>query len=77
MHYDLLLDVSKMRCPTPIIRTKSSMSKLTNGQKLLVIVTDPSYQIDCQVFLRQTGHLLLQSWQEDEKFFYLLQHNSM
>lgn len=77
MHYDLLLDVCKMRCPIPIIRTKSSISKLTNGEKLLVVVTDPSYYMDCMVFVRQTGHLLLQSWQEDEKFFYLLQNNSV
>lgn len=75
MSYDLLLDVSGLRCPIPIIRTKLSISKLTNGEKLLVIVSDPSYKVDCMVFIRQTGHLLLQSWQEGEKFYYLLQHN--
>lgn len=76
MGYDLLLDATGMRCPIPIIRTKLSISKLTNGAKLLVIVSDPSYQVDCMVFVRQTGHLLLQSWQEDEKFYYIIQNNS-
>lgn len=75
MHYDLLLDASKMRCPIPIIRTKSCMSKLTNGQRLLVVVSDPSYYIDCMVFVRQTGHILIESWQKDNQFFYILQHN--
>ncbi len=76
MSYDLLLDACGLRCPIPIIRTKLSISKLTNGQKLLVKVTDPSYQLDCMVFVRQTGHILLQSWQEDEKYCYLLQNTS-
>lgn len=76
MVYDLLLDVCQLRCPIPIIRTKQSISKLTKGQKLLVVATDPSYHVDCMVFVRQSGHILLQSWQTGEKFFYLLQHNS-
>lgn len=70
--YDLLLDASGLRCPIPIMRTKAEISKLTSGGRLLVIATDPSYAVDCQVFIRQTGHLLLQSWQEDQKYFYLL-----
>ena len=76
MTYDLFLDASNLRCPLPIIRTKQFISKLTNGAKLLVAVNDPSYRVDCLVFVRQTGHLLLQSWQEGEKFYHLLQHNS-
>jgi tRNA 2-thiouridine synthesizing protein A len=73
MNYDHLLDVTGLRCPVPIIRTKSTISKLTNNEKLLVVVTDPSYIVDCKVFIRQTGHLLLQSWQEDEKLFFIIQ----
>lgn len=75
MSFDLLLDACNLRCPIPIIQTKSHISKLDKGQKLLVIVTEPSYDIDCQVFIRQSGHLLLQSWQEGEKFYFLMQNN--
>lgn len=75
MDYDLLLDASGLRCPIPIIRTKLLISKLAKDEKLLVVVTDPSYKIDCMVFTRHTGHLLLQSWQEGEKFYFMLQHN--
>lgn len=73
MDYDHILDVSGLRCPIPIIRTKLSISKLTNGEKLLVIATDPSFTVDCNVFIRQTGHLLLNSWQEDEKLCFILE----
>lgn len=71
-----LLDTSGLRCPIPIMQTKQEISKLTNGQSLLIVATDPSYYVDCQVFIRQTGHILLQSWQEGEKFYYLIQNNS-
>ncbi len=67
------LDTSGLRCPAPILRTKAEMSKLNSGDKLLVIATDPSYEVDCKVFIGQTGHMLLQSWEEGEKFYYLLQ----
>lgn len=75
MDYDLFLDACGLHCPIPIIRTKTMISKLTKGEKLLIAVTDPSYKIDCAVFTRHTGHLLLQSWQEGEKFYFMLQHN--
>lgn len=71
-----LLDTSGLRCPIPIMQTKQEISKLTNGSNLLIVATDPSYYLDCQVFIRQTGHILLQSWQEGEKFYYLMQNNS-
>lgn len=74
--YDLHLDTCGLRCPIPIMQTKSEISKLTNGGRLLVIATDPSYNLDCRVYIRQTGHLLLDSWQEGEKFYYILQHNT-
>mgnify|MGYP005615988283 FL=1 len=67
------LDTSGLRCPVPIMRTKREISKLTSGEKLLVIATDPSFKVDCLVFIRQTGHMLLNSWQEGDKFYYLLQ----
>lgn len=60
----------------PIMLTKQEISKLTNGGKLLVITIDQSYLVDCKVFTRQTGHLLLNSWQEGEKYYYLLQNNN-
>lgn len=69
------LDTSGFRCPIPIMRTKQEISKLTFGERLLVIATDPSFALDCRVFVRQTGHLLLQSWEEGEKFYFELQNN--
>lgn len=71
--YTQQVDTSGLRCPLPIMHTKKEISKLTCGERLLVIATDPSFQVDCIVFSRQTGHLLLNSWQEREKYYFLLE----
>lgn len=73
--YDQQLDTCGLRCPIPIMQTKLEISKLANGERLLVVTTDPSYNLDCRVFIKQTGHLLLESWHEGDKFYYLLQNN--
>lgn len=67
------LDTTGMRCPWPIIHTKQKISELDNGEKLLVVTTDPSFYIDCEVFVRQSGNKLLNSWQEQGNIYFLLQ----
>ncbi len=37
-----------------------------------MITTDPSFAIDCKVYIRQSGHKLLQSWQNGEQYYYIL-----
>jgi TusA-related sulfurtransferase len=55
------------------MRTKVETSKLQPGQRLLIIATDPSFQIDCVVFTKQHGHKLVQSWQDGDKYYYILE----
>jgi TusA-related sulfurtransferase len=70
--FDIKLDTTGLYCPFPIAQTKQIISKLENKKKLLVITSDPSFDIDCRVYIRQSGNKLLKSWQEDKKFYYLL-----
>ena len=71
--FDAKLDTSGLHCPLPIAHTKQIISKLGNNQVLLVITTDPSFDIDCKVYIRQSGNKLLKSWLDGKKFYYLLQ----
>lgn len=70
--FDVKLDTTGMHCPVPITMTKQTISKLENKKVLLVITSDPSFEIDCKVYIRQSGNKLLKSWQEGKKFYYLL-----
>ena len=72
LNFDIKLDTTGLYCPLPILETKQTISNLTSKKKLLVITSDPSFDIDCKVYLRQSGNKLLKSWQVGEKFYYLL-----
>ncbi len=67
------LDVTSLTCPWPIIKTKQAMDKLSNDENLLVIVADPSFIIDCQVYVKKTGNKLLSSWHQGDNIYCLLQ----
>lgn len=67
------LDTSGLKCPLPIMRTKLEMSKLTSGEKMLIVATDDSFTVDCKVFTRRHGHKLVRSWQSDQKHYFILE----
>ena len=52
-------DLSGLRCPMPILRTKKALAQMSAGQILKVITTDPAAVDDLAVFTQQTGHRLL------------------
>lgn len=71
------LDLTSLTCPWPIIKTKQAMDKLSYEENLLIIVTDPSFIIDCKVYLKKTGHKLLSNWSNGDNIYCLLQKNKV
>jgi len=67
------LDLTSLTCPWPIIKTKQAMDNLASAENLLVIVKDPSFVIDCTVYVKKTGNKLLSSWNKDQNIYCLLQ----
>jgi tRNA 2-thiouridine synthesizing protein A len=57
---DRQLDVSGLKCPMPILRTKKTLAEMTSGEVLEIHATDPATKDDLAAFARQTGHVLLQ-----------------
>ena len=68
----VLLDVSGLNCPMPLLKAKQALNKLTAGALLRVIATDPGSVRDFEVFARQSGNALLESKQSNGRFEYLL-----
>ncbi len=52
-------DLSGLRCPMPILRTKKSLAQMQAAEVLKVTTTDPAAVDDLAVFCKQTGHVLL------------------
>ena len=70
--FDQELDACGLNCPLPILRAKKTLNRMTSGQVLKVIATDPGSVDDFEAFSRRTGHELLASSEDAGKFYYLL-----
>ena len=55
-----ILDQKGLLCPLPIINTAKEISKLSSGQILKVIATDPGAPIDFEGWAHTTGNILLE-----------------
>jgi tRNA 2-thiouridine synthesizing protein A len=67
---DEILDCSGMLCPVPVIKTSKAIKKIEIGQVLKMISTDPGAPPDMQAWSKSTGHELLDSHQEEDKYIF-------
>ena len=60
------LDLSGLKCPLPVLRTRKALLGLTAGERLKVTCTDPLAAIDLPNLVRETGDVL-ESQNGDER----------
>lgn len=70
---DLELDLSDLVCPMPLLKAKQALNRISSGQRIKVLATDPGSERDFQVFAEQSGNKLLEMRFVDGKFHYLLE----
>jgi tRNA 2-thiouridine synthesizing protein A len=66
------LDLSGLKCPLPVLRTRKALRALGSGDRLLVICTDPLASIDVPNLIRETGDVLEELRQEGTKWHFLV-----
>ncbi|HVN54831.1 MAG TPA: sulfurtransferase TusA family protein [Anaerolineaceae bacterium] len=67
---DQTLDCSGLACPMPILKTKKAIDGLQVGQVLKMIATDPGSISDMDAWTKKTGHQLVATEQENNKFVF-------
>ena len=69
---DETLDCRGLSCPMPVLKTKKAIGKLSAGQILEVLSTDPGTKNDMPAFAKRAGHEYLGD-KDDEGFsrFYI------
>lgn len=67
---DQTLDCSGMACPMPILKTKKAIDGLAVGQILKMIATDPGSTSDMQAWTQKTGHELVASERDGDKYIF-------
>jgi tRNA 2-thiouridine synthesizing protein A len=65
---DATLDAKGLSCPMPLLKTKKEMGKISSGQVLEVLGTDPGSRNDLPGWCTKSGHEFLGE-KEDDGFF--------
>ncbi|WP_036178389.1 sulfurtransferase TusA family protein [Marinomonas sp. MED121] len=71
--YDVLLDVREDKCPMPLLKTKLALAKMSTGQVLCVLATDPGSLKDIPYYLSHVQIPLLLEEQVDSVCRFLIQ----
>ena len=58
-----VLDVTGLKCPLPLLKTKVELNRIQPGQILRVLATDPMAVVDLRAFCVRSGHEMLR-WNE-------------
>ena len=66
------LDLSGLKCPLPVLRTRKALHSMTPGERLHVICTDPLAGIDLPNLIRETGDVLEKQSQEASRISFLI-----
>ncbi|MCJ2068014.1 sulfurtransferase TusA family protein [Methylobacterium sp. J-030] len=54
----VVLDLSGLKCPLPVLRTRKALRRLAAGRSLAVTCTDPLAMIDIPNLVREEGAVL-------------------
>lgn len=67
---NMVLDCSGMLCPIPVVKTAKAIKQIEVGQVLQMIATDPGAPPDMDAWVKQTGHEMVDSTEQDGKFVF-------
>lgn len=67
------LDVRRLLCPMPVIKTQNKVRTLQTGDRLRVICTDPGALNDIPAWCRINGHPLLETGEQGNEVYVLLE----
>lgn len=70
------IDLSDLRCPNLVIAIISALRTLQKRQILKVIATDLNAPSNVAAWSRQSGHPLLEMYEENGRFVFYLQRGS-
>ena len=66
------LDLSGLKCPLPVLRTRKALRALKSGEQLEVTCTDPLAAIDLPNLLRETGDTLEEQHEDEARMRFLI-----
>ena len=71
--FDALVDARGLSCPLPLVKARQALMVLESGAVVCVLATDPAAPRDFEDFSEATGHVLLESRQDEGVFVIVVQ----
>ncbi|WP_440617922.1 sulfurtransferase TusA family protein [Cysteiniphilum sp. 6C5] len=72
MEVNLELDLRRLLCPMPVIKTQNALKKMTAGEQLKVICTDPGVKHDIPAWCKINGYAILEQLEIDNEFIFVI-----
>ena len=66
------LDLSGLKCPLPVLRTRKALLAMNPGDQLRVVCTDPLAGIDVPNLIRELGDTLMEHHQDEKSISFLI-----
>ncbi len=69
---DQVLDLKGLLCPMPVVKLSIAIKKLTQGQVIEGIATDPGVMADIPAWARTSGNELLSIQQQGKEYHFIV-----
>jgi TusA-related sulfurtransferase len=66
------VDAKGLSCPLPVVRARLAIDKLSAGELIEIVATDPGSVSDFANWTKMSGHDLVDSRDEDGVYTYLI-----
>jgi tRNA 2-thiouridine synthesizing protein A len=69
------LNARRLLCPLPVIRTQDAITKMNQGELLVVTSTDPGAKHDIPIWCRINGHEVIEIKEENHEIIITIKVN--
>jgi tRNA 2-thiouridine synthesizing protein A len=70
------LDLAGLKCPLPALKTRKALKRLSAGERLEVLCTDPLSVIDIPNLIRETGDKVEITERSDSRIVFLIEKSA-
>ncbi|WP_100551239.1 sulfurtransferase TusA family protein [Caedibacter taeniospiralis] len=72
MSIEIELDLRRLLCPMPVIKTQNALKKMNTGEHLRVICTDPGVKHDIPAWCRINEYVIVEQFEENNEFIFII-----
>jgi len=72
---DKTVDYKGLFCPMPIVKVSKDIKEIEVGQVLEMLADDPGSKPDMEAWVKQTGHEMVDTREEDGVFRFYVRRN--